>query len=212
MSNEFAIAEVETGKLNALVKNAMRQTGVNDPNEAVRLINSGERIITRRWCEYGGIIYFRVASNGMSGPQWIKYFSEKGFRFGNYTESVLNSDDFKLTNGVVYEIAILKGGLFKNRDRTTWNIYAKADGYGYSKPKAEVACLIRKEFTDKEIREMGLTWILTMHEPIGDSSGDQGFLNVDSGDDGNKLSMCYGTEKSRWWDQGFGFAVVVSSK
>lgn len=47
MSTElFVIAEVMTGKLNALVKNIMRQTGANDPNEAVRLVNSGKWIVS----------------------------------------------------------------------------------------------------------------------------------------------------------------------
>ena len=45
MSTEFAIADVLPGKLNALVKNLMRQTGETDPNEPVRLVNSGEWVI-----------------------------------------------------------------------------------------------------------------------------------------------------------------------
>ncbi|MEX2090624.1 MAG: hypothetical protein WD989_00625 [Candidatus Paceibacterota bacterium] len=44
-NTEFAIAEVMPGKLNAMVKNIMSQVGVTDPNEAVRLINSGERVV-----------------------------------------------------------------------------------------------------------------------------------------------------------------------
>lgn len=47
MSTESAIAEVMPGKLNALVKNIMRQTGETDANEAVRLINSGEWVLTK---------------------------------------------------------------------------------------------------------------------------------------------------------------------
>lgn len=45
---EFAIAEVMPGKLNALVKNMMRQMNVSDPNEAVRRVNSGEWIVTEK--------------------------------------------------------------------------------------------------------------------------------------------------------------------
>jgi len=40
--SEFVIAEVLPGKLNALVKNLMKATGIRDPNEAVRAINAGE--------------------------------------------------------------------------------------------------------------------------------------------------------------------------
>ena len=59
MNTEFAIANVLPGRLNALVKNIMRQTGTDDPNEAVRLVNSGAWIATRvsRWSEEDGIVY-----------------------------------------------------------------------------------------------------------------------------------------------------------
>ena len=70
MSTEFAIADVLPGKLNALVKNLMRQTGETDPNEAVRLVNSGEWVIskpTRSWREEGGVIFFSVTSDGTTG-------------------------------------------------------------------------------------------------------------------------------------------------
>lgn len=38
---EFAISNVETGKLNAMVKNLMKQIEVQDANEAVKLFNAG---------------------------------------------------------------------------------------------------------------------------------------------------------------------------
>lgn len=38
----FVIQDVLPGKLNALVKNIMDRMGINDPNEAVRRVNSGE--------------------------------------------------------------------------------------------------------------------------------------------------------------------------
>ena len=42
---EFTIAEVLPGRLNAMVKNIMGQVDTTDPNEAVRLVNSGERVV-----------------------------------------------------------------------------------------------------------------------------------------------------------------------
>ena len=42
----FTIQNVETGKLNALVNKIMKQTGVDDPNEAIRLVNSEEWTLT----------------------------------------------------------------------------------------------------------------------------------------------------------------------
>jgi len=66
----FTIQNVETGKLNALVNNIMKQTGVDDPNEAIRLVNSGEWTLTgpvRTWTEKDGIIYFSVTSKDSDG-------------------------------------------------------------------------------------------------------------------------------------------------
>ncbi|MBT4850020.1 Hpt domain-containing protein [Candidatus Parcubacteria bacterium] len=42
MNDQFAIRNILPGRLNALVKNIMSQTGESDPGEAVRLVNSGK--------------------------------------------------------------------------------------------------------------------------------------------------------------------------
>lgn len=42
---KFAISEIMPGKLNSMVKNIMSQMKVNDPDEAVRRVNSGEWIV-----------------------------------------------------------------------------------------------------------------------------------------------------------------------
>jgi hypothetical protein len=207
----FAIAEVLPGKLNALVKNIMRQTGAADPNEAVRLVNSGEWIVvklTSRWREKDGVIYLSVTSDGTTGPQWIERLEGKNFRIGDYAKSVLRSKDFKPTNGVVTEIAILKGILFEDNDRTTKNIRAEAGKRKWAKPNAEVACLIRENFSDKDIEAMGLYWIVAMHKPINDSDGDPALLSAHRGGDGRWLYACYGRPGGRWVRElGFAFAV-----
>ena len=45
MKNEFAIAEVMSGQLNALVKNLMAQMAIDDASEAVRRVNAGEWVV-----------------------------------------------------------------------------------------------------------------------------------------------------------------------
>ena len=209
--NEFAIAEVATGKLNALVKNIMRQTGTSDPNEAVRLVNSGEWILTnpvRRWREQDGVIYFSVTSNGMTGPQWIEHFEKKGIQLSKWAKDVLLSPDFKPTNGVTTEVAVLKGMLFEDNDRVTSKIRAEAGKRKLVKPNAELGCLIRDMFTDEEIAAMGLVWIVAFHEPIKDSDGVPVLLSASRRGVGRWLSACYDWPDSRWHrDDGFAFAV-----
>ena len=210
--NDFAIAEVMPGKLNALVKNIMRQTGVKDPNEAVRLINSGEWAIfkpTRSWREQDGVIYLSVTSDGTTGPEWIARLEKKGFRVGDYAKSVLCSKDFKPTSGITTEIAILKGMLFEDSNRVTKKIRVEAESRKLTKPNAEVACLIRENFSDEEIEAMGLYWIVAMHEPINDSDGGPTLLSVDRDDDGSWLdTLC--DKPASGWDRDDGFAFVVS--
>jgi len=208
----FAIAEVMPGQLNALVKNIMRQTEVNDPNEAVRLVNSGEWVVTkptRPWREEDDIIYFSVTSDGTTGGEWITRLEGKGFRVSDYAKQVLRSPDFKPTNGITTKVAVLKGTLFSDESRrTTKNIRAEADKRKFTKPNAEVTCLIREKFTDKEIEVMGLWYIVAMNNPIKDSDGDLNLLSAGRDDDGHWLDTAFGAP-GYWWGRGGGFAFSV---
>lgn len=210
--SEFAISGVETGQLNAMVKNAMRQMGITDAKEAVRRVNSGEWIfseVTHSWHEQDGVIDLgTVTSDGTTGPKWIKRLKKKGFRVSDWAKNVLESDDFKPTNGVTSHIVVLKGKLWKDSDRITSNIRVEADKRKLEKPNAEIACLIREKFTDKEIEAMGLYWIVAMHEPIKDSDGDPYLLYAGRDDDGLWLRTAYDFPDRRW-DDDHGFAFVV---
>lgn len=210
--NEFVIAEVMPGKLNALVKNIMRQMVVDDPNEAVRLINSGEWVVskpTRCWREQDGVIYLSVTSDGTTGSEWIARLEKKGFRVSDYAKSILLSPDFKPTSGITTEIAILKGMLFEDSNRITEKIRAEAERRKLTKPNAEVACLIRENFSDEEIEAMGLWWIVIMHEPINDSDGVP-FLLLALRYDAVRWLASYFGKPGLKWDRDDGFAFVVS--
>lgn len=213
MNELFVISEVFPGRLNALVKNLMKQMGISDPNEAVRRINSGEWVVsepTRRWRKQNGVIYFSVTSDGTTGPQWIERLEKKGFQIVDRAKSVLRSSDFKPTNGVTTEIAVLKGTLFADNERITKKIRAEADKRKFENPNAEVACLIRENFSDEEIETMDLRWIIVMHEPIKDSGGGPGLLGAYRGGDGRWLSAYCGRLDFGWdrGDSGFAFAVA----
>jgi len=211
MGKEFVISDVETGKLNALVKNLMSQMAITDSNETVRRINSGEWVVSQianKWREQDGVIYFSVTSDGTTGEEWNTRLESKGFRLSDYTKSVLRSKDFKPTSGVTTEIAVLKGLLFTDSGRITENVRAEATKRKLTKPNAEVACLIREKFTDKEIEATGLWWIVTMHEPIKDSGSGPSLLGTGRLDDGRWLRAYYGYLDYRWnRERGFAFAV-----
>jgi hypothetical protein len=164
---------------------------------------------TRSWREENGVIYFSVESDGTTGEEWIKRLESKGLRIGDYTKSMLCSKGFRPTKGVTYEIAVLKGILFGDNDRITLNIRVEADNRKFTKPNAEVACLIREMFSDKDLEAMELWWIVAMHEPIKDSAGDPTLLSASRDVDGRWL-LAYCGKPVNWWRRGSGFAFVVS--
>jgi hypothetical protein len=164
---------------------------------------------TCNWREQDGVIYLTVTSDGTTGPEWITHLEFKRFRLSDYAKSVLRSPDFKPTKGVTYEIAVLKGMLFEEKDRYTKNIRVVATQRKFSTPNAEIACLIRENFSDEDIEAMGLIWIVAMHEPIKDSGGDPDLLSASRSGDGRWLHACCDSPGRRW-RRGRGFAFVVS--
>lgn len=178
------------------------------PADFARVLEQQIFLPDRAWREQDGVIYFSVTSDGTEGEAWIKRLEGKDFRVSNYAKSILRSSDFKPTDGVTTEVAVLKGMLFEDNDRITKKIRAEADKRELSKPNAEVACLIREKFTDEEIEAMGLWWIITMHEPIKDSDGGPRLLSARRDDDGRWLHAYYGNPGDRWnREDGFAFAV-----
>lgn len=178
----------------------------------MRMMNSGElqiSVIKSKWIEKDSVIRFSVTSDGTTGEEWIARLESEGFRVGDYAKSVLRSKDFKPTNGIIYEITVLKGELFSDSDRITKTIRKEAKNRKLSTPNAEVACLIREKFSDKELEAMGLYLIVTMHEPIKDSDGYPRLLYALRSDDGSWLSAFYDNPDHEW-SRGSGFAFVVS--
>jgi hypothetical protein len=203
--SKFASSDLTAGQLNAIVK----KLGGHDM--ALRFLRDELSVSepTRSWREEDGVIYFSVTSDGTTGEDWITRLESKGFRVGDYAKQVLRSPDFKPTNGVTTEVAVLKGMLFEDHSRITSKIRAEGALRKLVVPNAELACLIREKFTDKEIEAMGLWWIVVMHEPINDSGGDPSLLYADRCDVGRWLNAYYDRPDGRW-DRGCGFAFAVS--
>lgn len=205
MSTEFASAGLTAGQLNAIVK----KLGGHDM--ALRFLRDELSVSepTRSWREEDGVIYFSVTSDGTTGEDWITRLESKGFRVGDYAKQVLRSSDFKPTSGVTTEVAVLKDMLFEDQSRITSRIRAEGAFRKLSKPNAELACLIRLKFTDKEIEQMGLWYIVAMHEPINDPAGSPFLLNANRDDFGGWLGVYYDWPDGGW-DRGGGFAFAVS--
>ncbi len=197
--------ELNLGQIEAVVN---KLGGMDGVSKFLR----GELIVSgpiKSWTEKDNVICFPATSDGIIGEQWIARLESKSFRVGDYAKSVLRSKSFKPTTGITYEIAVLKGEIFSDNERITKNIRKDAKNRELTTPNAEVACLIREKFSDKELEAMGLYWIVVMHEPIKDSRGDPLLLGADRSDNGSWLSMRFDYPDSKW-RRSNGFAFVIS--
>lgn len=152
-----------------------------------------------------GIIHFEVVSDGTLPEDWIKEFEQSGRVVGSYAKQGIRSEHFKPTTGVHYPVAVIPGKNFTEDGRITRLIRKDAADRKFPTPPMEVACLIRRKFTDKQIQDTGLLWIVTMHEPFKDSDGDLGLLGASSG------SCCLRADNGNpeyGWDQQDGFAFL----
>lgn len=141
---------------------ADRQTIIEKTLQFLRRLTSFEP--TRSWREEDGIIYFSVKSDGTTGKNWIKRLECNDFFVESDAEDLLRSPDFKPTRGVTTEVAVFRGSLFESKDRMMVGISDEAKKRKFSKPNAELACLILEKFTRKELEAMHLLRIIVMCE------------------------------------------------
>jgi len=214
MTSDFVISDIPTGKLNAMVKKIMAQAGVDDPEEAVSLMNSDELWVYNKnpkWTEKKRDTRFFLTSDGTSGKRWVSCLKNKNCRFGDFAESVLRSKSFKPTNGITYEIAVIGANLFGNINLSDQIINDEAKNRGYMVPNPEISCLIREKLSDDKIKEMGFERIVIMHEPIMDCSGTLAHLGTFNYDNGPWLIVNHNFHHFHFQaNKSIGFAYVVS--
>lgn len=165
----------------------------------------------------GGVIRFAVTSEGTTGPQWIERLLRNGKRIGDYGMSALLSPDFMPTIGITTNMVVLPGTMFfqeENRATTMQIREAARTQWNAISPNAEVACLIRERFSDKDLEAMGLVYIAVCHEPIRvygcHVPGHPNILNVSRHGYGHWLDAFCGKPDQRWDRHGgFGFAEIA---
>jgi hypothetical protein len=203
MKESFVIAGIETGKLNAMVKNIMRQMGIDNPEEAIKRVNSGRWHVcpsNRFWREENGVIYFSVNHNKEANYRgWIERLIRKEFAVENRVETMLSMVNMPLDE--VSKVAILKGELFTDDERCFEKIYTEAHRCGLIKPSAMISCPIREALAKEDMKAMGLRRIVIM-QPI-----DGRLLCIHQEINASWLATCqYNT--GFMWSKDTGFAFV----
>ncbi|MBU1557732.1 hypothetical protein KKC45_02115 [Patescibacteria group bacterium] len=185
--------------------------------EGAKAFLRGELVVSepvQRWTtDSDGLIRFKLTGLGFTGPEWISRLESKGHELSTWAKDILSSSNFvSCEKGKVYNLTVLPGKLFSDEERKTKNIRVEADHrgliHGENLP-TEIGCLIRENFTNEEIKQMGLNWLVTMHEPVKDSDGDP-FLLCTLWDGGwSWLGAGWG-EPGIQWHREHGFVFLAS--
>ena len=181
---------------------------------AVALAATLEEKPIPRWIKKERVIYFTAPflTNGWSREEWKTKFREGGYRLSDWTEKLIDSSDFVLSEaGIDLWAAIIPGEYFSDGDRVTRNIHTEAERLGLTTPLVELIFLIRLNFSNEEIRAMGLYWLIGMHNPITNSDGRPILLGADANGGDPWLRSSYDRPGGRWGAKdGFVFGAPAS--
>jgi hypothetical protein len=154
---------------------------------------------------------FSVTSDGRNAKELILDLEQNGFRVSKCAKRVMSRPPLMVTNGVIYRVGIIFGEEFSDEERTTENIRKEAKRRCWLTPPAEIAPLARERITDDVLEELGLWWLMIMHERIKDSGDDPGFLALFRGAGGRWLGTFDGLP-GYGWSRMFGFGFLVPQR
>ena len=140
-------------------------------------------------------ILWTVTSNGRTAGQLIADLEAKGRVVTGWAKDVVSKPQFVTTNGKTYHFVGIRGDEFSDEKRTTANIFAEGARRGYLKATAESAVLLRKQFAQEQL---GVPYVVVMHEPISDSYGYPHVLGLDRDDGDGYLRAWWALPENRW--------------
>ncbi|OGI14524.1 MAG: hypothetical protein A3E38_00300 [Candidatus Moranbacteria bacterium RIFCSPHIGHO2_12_FULL_54_9] len=150
----------------------------------------------------------------LTGAEEIDRLKAHGFRVGDYATQCLMSTmpdsydaNHRLSGAKTYNVVIVPGKEVKE-NRTTANLRAYAEKFGYQKPLAGIMPRVREAVSDKQLEEMGIVYTAGLHDPIKDSDGGPDVLNSHRYGDGRWLSAYWDIPGYQWNDNG-AFVFVV---
>ncbi len=120
--------------------------------------------------------------------------------FSKYSEhttlqETILSNVLPITAGYTYTIAIIPGAFFSDNARTLGNVEKEISSRGWlfgEEMSPAVPCILNDFLSNQNYKEwLGFGWLISMHQPIKDSSGDSGRLSISRGS--SSLGMTYYT-------------------
>ncbi len=167
--------------------------------------------------EHGHVV-FTITGLDLTGAQEEARLEAEKFNVWKYAKQILtstNSDSYdrnhRLVGGQQYKIVLLPGKHIKSSERTTENLRTEASKLGYGKPVAGVIPRIREIVSDEKMEELGIWYIVALHDPIKDSDGGSNVLGSDNSDGGRLVGELRGQPDNQWLDGGaFAFFLPAS--
>lgn len=150
-----------------------------------------------------------LTSEGHTGDRFLADLKKAELSVGAHAEQILKSKEFAalVTNGVTYYPGVIKGEDFSGSERTSENIRKEATKRGGITPPVELSPLLRLNFSDDEIKALGLLWLIPMHEPINGSGGNPYVLGLSACGFNDQLSAYYDRPANEW-DRKAGFVFL----
>ena len=165
--------------------------------------------LEQKWTEEKEVIYFTLPStDGTDAEGWITRLELQGFKPMGDAKGVLLAGELKPTTGVVYPVAVIRGTAITDEDRITHKIQAEGANRKWKDLPLEAVCLIREMFSDKDLKAMGLYWIVGMTSKPVQFRGGPRFLGADRDGGGSGLDAGWAGPDGGWNAAG-GFAFRV---
>lgn len=214
-SVDTQMTDGQIDKAGELFRSILKRFRAELPTDAVQQVLGNNDIWPELYAAFrkrvemiSNMILRHVTTDGRTGEQFIATLESASYNVGDYAKQLLRSDKFVSTNGKTYKLVVIKGDEFEDNDRITSKIREEAKKRGYLTPPVEVAPLLREAISDEELEQMGLWWLIVMHEPITVSGGGPGVLGLGRRGRGRWLRAYHGRAAFRW-HRGYGFVFLV---
>ncbi len=146
----------------------------------ITVTNSGSVKIVKmqNWQKVDELIHLSIVSDGLNGPLSVESLKKKGCKVDPSVREMFLSKYYIPTTGITSSLVIVPGTLFDDESRHDSSIIAYARSRGFYLPEAETARHIREKFSDQDLDEMGLKYLLVMHPMIPGQNNTLGRMAV----------------------------------
>ena len=214
-SVDTQMTDGQIDKAGELFRSILKRFRAELPTDAVQQVLGNNDIWPKLYSAFrkrvemiSNMIVRHVTTDGRTGEQFIDTLTTANYNLGDYGKQLLRSDKFVPTNGKTYKLVVMKGEEFEDNDRITSKIRDEAKKRGYLTPPVEVAPLLRELVSDEELEQMGLWYLIIMHEPITASDGYPDVLGIYRHGEGRWL-YAYDGRAGRRWRRELGFVFLV---